>query len=160
MAHNRATHRKQTLKRGDCVPKEKLYPSGNVKPWSHRVPTRLHLICPQDFPHFLSSEQDTSNRSLSEISQVIKSTNDHAGRSCSFHSLFCLDRPFGFQSTGIPFFAQVDLVGFSTCRVYSFLLSLTFARTFFHFFWFAGMPIFAWTILFFSSSGSLIRSIF
>jgi hypothetical protein len=92
--------------------RKKIYPNGNVKPWSHRVPTQLHLICLQDFPHFLSSEQGASNRFLSGIIQVIMSTNDLAGRSCSFHSLFCLDRPFGFQSTGIPFFAQVALAGF------------------------------------------------
>ena len=39
-------------------------------------------------------------------------------------------------------------------------LSLTFARTISFCFWFAGMPIFAWTILFFSSSGSLYTKYF
>ena len=100
--------------------RKKIYPNGNVKLWSHRVPTQLHLICPQDFPHLLSSEQDASDRSLSEIIQVIMSTNDHAGRSCSFQSLFCLDRPFGFSVHRDTLFCQSRLFRFSTCRVYIF----------------------------------------
>ena len=52
-----------------------------------------------------------------------------------FNPSFAWTALSGFQSTGIPLFAQVALVGFSTCRVYSsfLLLSLTFARTFLFF---------------------------
>ena len=41
----------------------------------------------------------------------------------------------GFQSTGIPFFAQAALVGFSTCRVYIFFLFIpNFCPNLFHFY--------------------------
>jgi hypothetical protein len=39
-----------------------------------------------------------------------------------FNPSFAWTALSGFQSTGIPFFAPVALVGFSTCRVYSFSL--------------------------------------
>ena len=51
-----------------------------------------------------------------------------------FNPSFAWTALSGFQSTGIPFFAQAALVGFSTCRMYIFFfLSLIFARTFFLF---------------------------
>jgi hypothetical protein len=125
MAHNRATHRKQTLERGDCAQKEKIYPNGNVKPWSHRVPTRLHPICPQDFPHFLSSEQDASDRSLSEIIQVISQAQtimlDAVVR---FNPSFAWAALSGFSPPGYPFLPKSPLWGFrlAGCTVFSFLI--------------------------------------
>ena len=123
VAHNGAIQRKQFLKRGNCAQKEKIYPNGNVKPVISSSSNSVTPHMSSDSPCFLSSEQDDSDRSLPGIihDALTKSANDHARRSCSFQSLFCLDRPFGFSVHRDTHFCPSRLSRFSTCRVYIFI---------------------------------------
>ena len=120
MAQNWAIQRKQFLKRGNCAQKEKsiLMAMWNrdliefqlgYTPYVLRLSmlsafwTRRFWLIPTGYYPWCFNQ----------------SANDHAGRSCSFQSLFCLDRPFGFSVHRDTHFCLSCPFRFSTYRVYN-----------------------------------------
>ena len=122
VAQNRAIQRKQFLKRGNCAQKEK---SILMAMWNRDlIEFQLgYTHMSSDFPCFLPSEQDVSDWSLLGIIHVISKVQtimpDAVVR---FNPSFPWTALSGFQSTGIPFFAQAAFSGFrlAGCTIFSF----------------------------------------
>ena len=106
----------------------------NYVKWSHWVPTLLFPLYPQASHHFATwSKVDQIDwRHLSLIVNIeVWLQDDPMRHSVTLWSLiFAWTALSGFQSTGIPFFAQAAFSGFrlAGCIVF-FISSLTFSRT-------------------------------
>ena len=107
---NEQYKRKQFLKRGNCTQKEKSILMAMWNPWSHRVPTRLHPICPQTLRAFC-----LLNKTLpTDPYRVLSMCLNQSKRSCQtqlFVSIPLLPGPpfRVFSPPGYPFLPKSPL---------------------------------------------------
>ena len=158
---NWAIQRKQFLKRGNCAQKEKSILMAMWNPWSHRVPTRLHPICPQTLLAFCLLNKTLPTDPYRGLSMSYPKYK----RSCQtqlFVSIPLLPGPpfRVFSPPGYPFLPKSPFQVFDLPGVQFFILSLIFARTSLFFFLVRRDAPFLPGLFFLLSSGSILCEVF